>query len=223
MGENNTAALDPIFFFHHCNVDRMFWLWQKQNNHTDEIEIISGYPGTSSSDSKAQGPTPGMPENTPLNLDTPLNPFLKDEKDPQSAYTSRDCINIENQLGFTYSEGSLQDSPSPAVVAVGFSAKKLSVTGIDRSLFSGSFVVRAYDSVKGKDETREYYLGHHSVLSRRNVHLCANCQTHLEAVAHFDLSSMPEDAVDSAEYRLEIKHRQSKLPDGLAYEFNVID
>lgn len=25
MGENETAAFDPIFFFHHCNIDRMFW------------------------------------------------------------------------------------------------------------------------------------------------------------------------------------------------------
>ena len=26
MGENDTAALDPIFYFHHCNIDRVFWV-----------------------------------------------------------------------------------------------------------------------------------------------------------------------------------------------------
>ena len=35
MGENDTAALDPIFYFHHCFVDRMFWLWQKRHGRTD--------------------------------------------------------------------------------------------------------------------------------------------------------------------------------------------
>ncbi|MEO5559428.1 MAG: tyrosinase family protein, partial [Dokdonella sp.] len=31
MGENDTAGLDPIFFFHHCFIDRIFWLWQKRH------------------------------------------------------------------------------------------------------------------------------------------------------------------------------------------------
>jgi len=34
MGENDTAGLDPIFFFHHCFVDRMFWLWQQKHGAT---------------------------------------------------------------------------------------------------------------------------------------------------------------------------------------------
>lgn len=25
MGENERASVDPIFFFHHCNIDRMIW------------------------------------------------------------------------------------------------------------------------------------------------------------------------------------------------------
>jgi tyrosinase len=40
MGENDTAGLDPIFFFHHCFVDRVFWLWQKKHGFTDRLEII---------------------------------------------------------------------------------------------------------------------------------------------------------------------------------------
>ena len=58
MGENDTAGLDPIFFFHHCNVDRMFWLWQKRHGFTDRLEIIPEYPGTNTVDN--QGPTPGL-------------------------------------------------------------------------------------------------------------------------------------------------------------------
>lgn len=62
MGENDTAALDPIFYFHHCFVDRVFWLWQKKHGFTDNLEIISEYPGTNSVDS--QGPTPGTAPNS---------------------------------------------------------------------------------------------------------------------------------------------------------------
>ena len=28
MSFNDLAAFDPIFFFHHCNVDRLYALWE---------------------------------------------------------------------------------------------------------------------------------------------------------------------------------------------------
>jgi len=34
MGDPRTASLDPIFFFHHNNVERLFWEWQ--NAHPDQ-------------------------------------------------------------------------------------------------------------------------------------------------------------------------------------------
>jgi tyrosinase len=203
MGENNTAGLDPIFYFHHCNVDRMFWLWQKQNGFTDEFDVIEGYYGTSSSDS--QGPTPGIAPGTALDLDTPLNPFIKDEFG--NAFISRDCINIEKQLGYTYGPGSLEEAPK-LTAAAGFSTRKLTVRGIDRALFDGSFVIRAFATITDdKGEATENYLGDHAVLSRRNVVSCANCLTHLEVIAHFSLHTIPEELVDKAEYSITIQHR----------------
>ncbi|MCZ8117535.1 MAG: tyrosinase family protein [Microcystis sp. LE18-22.4A] len=221
MGENNTAAMDPIFFFHHCNVDRMFWLWQKQNGFTDKdtIEVIQGYAGTNSSDD--QGPTPGIAPDTPLNLYTPLNPFVKDQFG--NVYTSRDCINIEEDLGYTYAPGSLEKKVPLNVLESGYSHKKLMVRGINRALFQGSFVLRVYATVKDENgQFKEYYLGSHSVLSRRNVVKCANCLTHLEVIAYFPLDQIPENLIDSAKYRLDIQHRGSKLPK-LQYNFAVID
>ena len=50
MGENDTAGLDPIFYFHHCFIDRVFWLWQVKHGLTDDLPIIDGYPGTNSAD-----------------------------------------------------------------------------------------------------------------------------------------------------------------------------
>ncbi|KAF8543186.1 common central domain of tyrosinase-domain-containing protein [Trichophaea hybrida] len=60
MGENDTASFDPIFFFHHSFIDKVFWAWQKKWNATKSLHIIDGYPGTNSVDN--QGPTPASPE-----------------------------------------------------------------------------------------------------------------------------------------------------------------
>lgn len=205
MGENNTAALDPIFFFHHCNIDRMFWLWQKQHGCTDYLDILKGYAGTNSSDS--QGPTPSIPPGMALNLETPLYPFLKDELG--TPFTSQNCINIEKQLGYTYGPGSLEN-PTKLRAVAGGSTKKLTVKGINRALFEGSFVIRTFATLKDENGKKiHYFLGSHSVLSRRDVVRCANCLTHLEVVAHFPLYSLPADKLDQAEFSVSIQHRGS--------------
>jgi tyrosinase len=238
MGEPNTAGMDPIFFFHHCNVDRIFWLWQKQNGQTDHLDLIDNFKGTSSSDD--QGPTPGIPPDSDLDLNTPLNPFKKTDG---TVYASHDCINIEKQLGFTYAPGSLDDEGglknAPVMnVRSGFSAKKLMASGIDRALFQGSFVLRAYATVTDVDgKAKEHYLGHYSVFNRRNSIRCTNCMTHMEVVAHFPLDRLPVNEVDNATFRVEIQHRgkgipvsprertsgAAALPAGLDIRLNVVD
>ena len=79
MGENDTAAFDPIFFFHHCFIDRVFWAWQERHRNVgvDGVEIIPEYPGTSPVDD--QGPTPGIAAHSWLTITTPLHPFKKSE------------------------------------------------------------------------------------------------------------------------------------------------
>jgi tyrosinase len=252
MGENNTAGLDPIFFFHHCNVDRMFWVWQKQNGFTDSLGDILGpdkgqqyYPGTSSSDS--QGPTPDYAPDTLLTLESPLQPFVKEGS---TYFISNDAVNIETQLGYTYTIGSLdttaQESAAKLVDSDPATADgKLAATGIDRSLFHGSFVVNGKATVKNDDGTaKEYHLGHHSVLNRYNTVNCANCLNHLEVKAHFPLTNVPEEDRDKADYSISFQHRgnpgvlkaapmdakegfapkrAAALPAGLEYSLKVID
>jgi tyrosinase len=130
MGENDTAAFDPIFFFHHCFVDRLFWLWQKKHGFTEHLEVIAEYPGTNSVD--GQNPTPGMVPNTWLTLESPLNPFKKIDGGRERAYTSLDCIDIEKQLGYTYGPGSLVGGPIALAAAVPpeNSSKMLRVSGV---------------------------------------------------------------------------------------------
>jgi tyrosinase len=175
MGENDTAGLDPIFFFHHCFVDRIFWLWQKRQGFTDEFDVIVDYPGTNSSDSD-QGPAPGQPPNLRLTMDTPLDPFTLVENGKERPYTSRDCINIETQLGYTYGPGSLEGDDPRLAQTPAPAGRMVSVSDIDRSEIRGSFVVAVFGNVGGQ----RVLLGAEAVLSRWNIENCANCQKHLK-------------------------------------------
>lgn len=191
MGENDTAGLDPIFFFHHCNIDRVFWLWQRKHGQTDHLEVIDGYPGTNSVDS--QGPTPGVAPNAWLTLASPLAPFRHEEDG--RFYTSNDCINIERQLGITYSRGSLEElverPREMRPLAASKSTRALHVSGINRARIRGSFLISAFVVIDGKP----IHVGTEAVLSRWNVTGCANCQTHLEAAASF---ALPDALIEAA-------------------------
>ena len=217
MGENDTAGLDPIFFFHHCFVDRVFWLWQKKHGCTDHLEIIAGYPGTNSVDS--QGPTPGVVPNSWLTLDSPLDPFKKSENGQDRPYTSRDCLNIETQLGFTYGPGSLEAGPMLAVApSEAAPSNVVAVTGINRAPIRGSFLVSVFGNIGGE----RVHLGTEAILSRWNVEYCANCQTHLEVKAfvpvhpaeHEALAAASANALgEAATYEVEIHTRDGVLTD----------
>jgi tyrosinase len=174
MGENDTAGLDPIFFFHHCFVDRVFWLWQKR--HGLHLDIIPGYPGTNPWKVQ-QGPTPYLDPDKPLDLNTPLIPF---EKENGEWYTSLDCVNIETQLQYTYGTGSLEE-PSSLATAAPERAKVVTVSEINRAHYRGSFLI----SLFGPGDGSPMHLGTRAILSRWNVENCANCQTHLEVQAFF--------------------------------------
>jgi tyrosinase len=213
MGENDTAGLDPIFYFHHCNVDRMFWLWQKKHGATDKLEIIAGYPGTNTVDS--QGPTPGFAPNSWLTLESPLEPFKHGKDNLGKGYTSLDCINIEKQMGYTYGPGSLDEPDKPKVKAkkADYPTKVIRVSGINKAPIRGSFMISAYVTVGGK----KLHLGTEAVLSRWNSQYCANCQTHLEVRAFFELplleGKLLQSLNDSAYKNVEI---EIKGRDGLA-------
>ena len=226
MGENNTASFDPIFYFHHCNVDRIFWIWQKQHGFTDKLEIIEEYPGTNSSDS--QGATPGTIPNSWLDMKSPLNPFKLDEGKTQRVYTSEDCVNIEKQLGFTYSKGSLDEAPQQRLLKKANNAKVLKVTKINRAPMRGSFLVNAFAEIDGE----KFYLGTESVLSRWNVTHCANCQTHMEVKAFFGLDALPKEILSKATFDVEIQDRSddgstkrlkgAKTPDKPTFQIEIV-
>lgn len=211
MGENNTAGLDPIFFFHHCFVDYVFWQWQVRHHKTRELDVIEGYPGTNSVDS--QGPTPGTPPNAWLSLDSPLDPFKKKEDGRERPYTSRDCVDI-HELGYTYAPGSLdpERAPPPKAIRQGASKKVVHVSGINRAPIRGSFLVNVFASIGGK----RVHVGTEAVLSRWNVKYCANCQTHLEVKAAVPLHRLQETEADGATFEVELHTRDGKITESQA-------
>ncbi|MEA2370651.1 MAG: tyrosinase [Solirubrobacteraceae bacterium] len=206
MGENDTAGLDPIFFFHHCFIDRVFWLWQTKHGFTDHVEVMDGYVGTNSVD--GQGATPGVPPNSWLTLDSPLNPWKRNDGTP---HTSRDCLNIEAQLGYTYGPGSLDELVKPRLMAAaaeqGGSQKTIRVTGLDRAAIRGSFLIAAYATVGGE----RHQVGSEAVLSRWSVAGCANCQSHLQARAFMGLTAFPEETLADAKFTVEVRTRDEVL------------
>ena len=210
MGENDTAGLDPIFYFHHCFIDRVFWLWQKRHGATDDLQIIDEYPGTNSADS--QGATPGVPPNEWLSMDTPLEPFVRNENGGAREYVGSDGFNIETQLGYTYGPGSLDElagAPALAAAAADVNEPKVHVTGIDRGNIRGSFVIDAFAMVDGERQP----IGSEAVLSRWHVEGCANCQTHLKASASFSLHGLDPEQLGEEGIEIEVRTRDGLLGD----------
>jgi tyrosinase len=39
MSKQNVSAFDPIFWFYHCNLDRMWWIWQANN----DAQTVDGF------------------------------------------------------------------------------------------------------------------------------------------------------------------------------------
>lgn len=219
MGENETAGLDPIFFFHHCFIDYVFWTWQRRQGATDEFSIDATDPGASYY--KPDGVQPpagaaGLDPNAILSLDTTLDPFVKADGSP---FTTRDCFNIETQLGYGYGKGSLDAYAQPnkpllfKAEAVQPAGKTLRVSRINRGKIRGSFLISAYAKVDGKRE----YLGTRPILSRWHVEGCMNCQTHLEATATFKLPlNADNSAIDEGTIEVEVQTRDTvlKRPEG---------
>ncbi|NWA04832.1 tyrosinase family protein [Pseudomonas gingeri] len=214
MGENETAGLDPIFFFHHCFIDYVFWTWQRRQGATDEFSIDPTDPGATYHPDAGVPPPAGPAGENPnatLSLDSTLDPFAKADG---TAFTTRDCINIEKQLGYIYGKGSLDAYAQPTkqllfkAKAVQPASKALRVSRINRAKIRGSFLISAYAEVDGQ----RVYLGTRPILSRWHVEGCMNCQTHLEATAIFKLPlNADASAIDENSIEVEVTTRETVL------------
>lgn len=206
MGENDTAGLDPVFFFHHCFVDYVFWTWQRRHGSTQALQIDQNDLGAGYSTSNP--PPAGRQPGERLGVDSALHPFTNAAGAPMTSAAVTDIAN----LGYSYGPGSLdqfaQQQDSAGVdsdLAVG-PTRSVHVDGLDRSKLRGSFVISAFAEVDGSMQA----IGHEAVLSRWQVDGCANCLSRLNASADFPLPpsarATSERTTDSVHVRVTTRH-----------------
>jgi tyrosinase len=88
MGDPSVAGFDPIFFLHHCNVDRMLSLWAAVN------------PGVWVSKGPAEGGTFTITGNASVDANTTLTPFW----DTQTTYWHSSKTTSTGILKYSYPE-----------------------------------------------------------------------------------------------------------------------
>jgi tyrosinase len=95
MSDPAVAAFDPIFWLHHCNIDRLFAMWQiLHDNGKDNTWFDGSDPRDKDNGNFA---IPRRQVDTP---DSPLKPFLKSTANGDY-YTSNDIRDVAS-LGYTY-------------------------------------------------------------------------------------------------------------------------
>ncbi|CEI60317.1 Tyrosinase [Fusarium venenatum] len=204
MGENETAAFDPIFYLHHAFIDYTFWQWQLRHKCTKagSLTVQAGYPGTES------GGNPVFPKDTALNMNSPLNPF---EKPGGGYYTSNEVTDI-NELEYSYGPGSLdiENVPGRYMPPKEPIARIVRVHDINRSDYAGSFVIRTHIKLPNGSTVE---VGREAVLNRWNVAGCSNCQNHLNENSFIPIDGKTmdnlkgENGTDNIKFEVQIQTR----------------
>ncbi|PPQ98988.1 hypothetical protein CVT26_014415 [Gymnopilus dilepis] len=95
------AGFDPVFFLHHCNVDRMLSLWSALN------------PTVWVSPGDAKEGTWTIPANAQINDSTPLTPF----RNAPDTFWASSGIHDTAKLGYTYPDFNGLDMNNPSAVS----------------------------------------------------------------------------------------------------------
>ncbi|RIB12709.1 common central domain of tyrosinase-domain-containing protein [Gigaspora rosea] len=206
MANPDIASFDPIFFLHHCNVDRLIAIWQAINPNAwlneDDLNVSNDDP---LKDKKLF--TEGTYTQTPresINENTPLTPFRKSESEFWTSKGVRDVV----ALGYTYPE--LRDNIDKTKDQKSFDRYKseelktkmvdlyrpnkhlenhwkLTAT-VNKNKADGPYELRVFldlDKADHSTSTRcPNYAGSISVFARTKDTQCANCKAHPDAVVH---------------------------------------
>ena len=179
MGENDTAAYDPVFYFHHCFIDYMFYQWQVLNDQTTTLTIpddtlaLSGVSGYSLTDDL--DPFSALEVN---GKNRPLQPV--------------DIIDIST-LAYSYPPVNRRLHQEPDL-----NAPKLAVSNISRKDIPGSFLVTTW--AKGEGNQPHRLLKIQPVLSRWDVSKCENCTKHLDVKSHVHLLDFTHEEAEKTKF-----------------------
>jgi len=169
MTHPELAALDPIFWFHHCNIDRLWHEWQKRRNH----------------------PAWNVPAGTREGPTDPLTPWTSTFREVNHLH--------DHPQQVTYSAGSFstpQISPSARVghlniaASFGFAdTKYISINNVDMSKMRGPFYVRLYGVERG--ENVPVLLDQRYIFRRASPEQCENCREHRTICLPFNVTGNP--------------------------------
>ena len=100
MSVLSTAAFDPLFWLHHCNVDRLFALWQ------------GVYPNSYGGSQVAPHSTWTIAQGTTQNADSPLTPF---HRDSSGNFWTTNLVRDWTKFKYTYPEYKNSDGSTSAI------------------------------------------------------------------------------------------------------------
>lgn len=188
MSYTETAAFDPIFFFHHCNVDRLIALWQYCYP-TSWIPTSD----TSSSDQPDADGTFTIKPKSPVDASTDLTPF----RCSSDCFVSSDDVRIiDRDCGYSYPEiiHARKEQwrparmlyymlrlykPSQHFIHMWF----LVLERIQKTAFNGPYSIRVFIDLPKADAdtpiTSPHYAGAIFVFARQTINSvarCANCE-----------------------------------------------
>jgi len=200
MGLVELSSYDPIFFLHHCNVDRWYAEWQ--NLHPNR-EVTWNELHSSALISRSNG-TQQLPPGSRVKPETQLHPF---------EHTSRSCANIRD-LGYQYDgfiavgriprmslfvNESAALTTSSSLLAVSSSSKnvfraKVLLHHIDPNVLKGSFSILAVETGS------RAVLDQNCVFGRWNKQACENCQTKgdISVSFNFDTTTTSENELKAS-------------------------
>ncbi|KAF8171240.1 tyrosinase [Mycena galopus ATCC 62051] len=107
MSDPSVAGFDPIFFLHHCNVDRMLALWSALN------------PGVWVSSGAATGGTWTIKPDSNVNQNSNLTPFWN----TKTTYWESSQVTTTSALGYTYPEFNGLNLSNPSAVRTAIAQK----------------------------------------------------------------------------------------------------
>ena len=171
MDNTDVAAFDPIFWFYHCNLDRLFWQWQTSMKATQLNGLLSTIDSMKSREIFTVPVLENLPPFTknPPNLNTVAIIDSVNSLDVNYEITAQP--NIMKMLAKT--KGS---TPASEKFLVHTDRVNIRVKGVNRLKIPGSFKVHLL-----KDEN---VIASKAFFQPTEVEKCENCVEN--AVVHFD-------------------------------------
>lgn len=174
MSDQDVAAFDPVFWFFHCNWDRLFWQWQKEMEATDLNGLLSTINKEKDVLSYQTFTNPAVENLAPFTLNPP-------KVNTVATIDSENSLDVDYQAPKSRKLFKLMPKTSKRTLAaksftVNTQMVNVSVQGLNRLKIPGSFNVHLTKDGEVIAST--------GFFQPKEVDKCANCVSN--AVVHFD-------------------------------------